>query len=56
MVSHRISFDEEQLNFIREYKEKSGLDIQKFVREAVDEKIERINVEEALDSLNRLKK
>lgn len=56
MTSHRILFDDEDMVFIKEYKDAKGLDIQKFVREAVKEKIKKIQVEEDLLALQRLKK
>lgn len=56
MKSHRIQFDETELDFMRDYKDAKGISIQQFVREAVQKKIVDIQAIEDITMLNRLKK
>jgi predicted DNA binding CopG/RHH family protein len=56
MASHRILLSDEDLQFIKDYKEAFGLSIQDFVREAVADKISLIRLNEDLKDLQRLKK
>ena len=55
MKAHRILFEQEDLDFMREYKKAHGGTLQKFVREAVQKKIAEIKLVEDLEMLNRLK-
>jgi len=55
MPSHRIIFEEQSLEFIKDYKEATGMTIQDFVREAVSEKIVHIKINEEIKDLQRLK-
>lgn len=55
MAGIRIVLDQEDENFIKEYKVAHGVSIQDFIREAVQKKISDIRIIEDLESLNRLK-
>lgn len=55
MAGQRIVLEEIDVEFIKEYKEATGMNIQDFVREAVSEKIAAIKLNEEIKDLQRLK-
>lgn len=54
-TSRRVIFEQDDYDFIMEYKQAFGLDFQKFVRKAVKKEIANIKLSEELSSLNRIK-
>lgn len=54
-LSHRIAFDEDDMLFIKEYKKAFGDSIQKFVTEAVKDKIDNIKLSEKIENLKYIK-
>lgn len=54
MVAISIKFDDEDVEFMKEYKEAFGVYIQAFVIDAVHDKIAKIKLEEELKDLQRL--
>jgi hypothetical protein len=46
--SQKIFFEESHHRFMNEYKETTGLSIQKFVSDAIKEKIMRLDIEQTL--------
>lgn len=53
--SQRVLFDEEDYDFIQEYKIDHGVGFQEFVRDAIKEKIRKIETIEQLNNLDKLK-
>jgi hypothetical protein len=51
MGHRKIDFKEEHLDFISSYKESTGVSLQRFVADAVDEYIEKKKVEQYLKDL-----
>lgn len=47
-ISFRIQLDKGQVQFIEDYKSENHVSVQKFVSEAVNEKIKNIQLEEIL--------
>lgn len=48
-LSRRIVFDKEDLEYLREYKEEYGVDLQFFVVKAVKDKIAELKVQQFLN-------
>ena len=49
MAASKIRFEDEDLKFINEYKEATGVSLQRFVTEAIKEKITNIKAQQVLD-------
>lgn len=56
MASYRIIFDEEDVEFMKDYKDSHGIYIQKFVIEAVKEKIAKIKAMETIRNMELIRK
>lgn len=51
MPSTKIKFEQEDWSFIESYKESTGVSIQRFVTEAVKERVEKIKIQQSLKNL-----